>query len=149
MKAIYLILGMICLLIVGAVSVIVYAGSTVVTTAQTLIEDSVVNGKTLDERLEESYSIIHKTDSADYVKENFPDVVLVYSDYGEHGDYPEKILPFDYYYSEEADKTFSVCAINKLIFVCEGKVDGLITDEQMDSGKCVLYPNFEQNFYGR
>tara|TARA_Y100000034_G_scaffold136712_1_gene215101 strand:+ start:211 stop:855 length:645 start_codon:yes stop_codon:yes gene_type:complete len=102
-------------------------------------EPLIINGKTLDERLDEAYSNVHGVGSAQQIREDFPDIELVYTDLGVEDGFPENILPFEYFYSAEADKTFSLCAIDRTIFVCDGKIDRKVTDEQMNNpDKCAV-----------
>jgi hypothetical protein len=56
---------------------------------------------------------------------------------GEGKWYPSEILPFEYFYSKEADLTFNLCAIERTVFICKGKLEREISDEEMnDVEKC-------------
>jgi len=100
-------------------------------------QNLVINGKTLDERLAEAISNLHKPDSTDKVRSDFPDLELIFTDNDNR--YPSNILPFEYFYSVEADKTFNFCAIERTIFVCNGKLEQRITDEELnDVEKCTV-----------
>jgi hypothetical protein len=102
-----------------------------------------VNGKTVDKRIEEAYTNLHGVGSAQHIRDNFPDIEKVYVDDPASG-YPKEILPFIYYYSAEADKTFNLCAIERTVFICDGKLDSVITDDDMNSGKCRVTPVYAQ-----
>ena len=105
-------------------------------------ENRLVNGKTLEERLKEAYDDLHGFNSALRIKENFPDLELVYTDQGQPF-MPQEILPFRYYYSEEADRTFNLCEVDRSVFICKGKLDRLISDEDINSGRCVVTPIYQ------
>ncbi len=101
-----------------------------------------VNGKTVEERIQEAYDTIHTPGSAQYIRENFPDIVLVYTDPGEPF-MPQEILPFRYYYSKEADKTFNICNVELTVFICDGKLERLVTDEDINSNRCIVTPVYQ------
>ena len=104
-----------------------------------IISSSLGSREDLEERLGESYSRLHEPDSANLVRDNFPDLELVYTDNPTDSEFfPSQILPFRYYYSKEADKTFSLCATNRSVFICNGKLDRLIAKEDLDSGRCIV-----------
>jgi hypothetical protein len=93
--------------------------------------------RTSAERLSEAYENLHESKSALKVKEDFPDLEVIYTDDPlEIGHFPEKILPFRYYYSEEVDITFNLCSADRSVFICEGKLDRLITEEDIAEGRC-------------
>ena len=94
-------------------------------------QETLINGKTAQERLNEATSQLHEEGSADHIRENFPDIELLYSD--NPSDYPSDILPFDYYYSEEVDKTFNLCGVDRTVFICDGKIEETVTDEQLNT----------------
>lgn len=102
-------------------------------------EPLIINGKTLDQRLEEAYDDLHKPGSSQKIRDNFPDIKVVYTDEGD-GYGPDEIYPFRYHYSEEADITFNLCNVERTVFICEGKLSRQITDEDMDSGRCQVTP---------
>ena len=106
-------------------------------------EPQLINGKTVEERIEEAINKLHAVGSADHARENFPDTELVFTDYGEGSNYPSEIFPFEYYYSAEANRTFNLCAIHRTVFICEGKLEHVITDEEMNSEKCVVTPIYQ------
>ena len=106
-------------------------------------EPKIINGKTLEERIEEAYDNLHEAGSSDKILSDFPDVELVYTDDPEASVkkiFPPEILPFHYYYSEEADKTFNLCGVGRSVFICDGKLDREITKEDIDSGRCEITP---------
>jgi len=106
-------------------------------------EPKIINGKTLEERIEEAYDNLHEAGSSDKILSDFPDVELVYTDDPEASVkkiFPPEILPFHYYYSEEADKTFNLCGVGRSVFICDGKLDREITIEDIDSGRCEITP---------
>jgi hypothetical protein len=96
----------------------------------------------VDQRLQEAYNKLHAAGSAQQVRDNFPDIELVFTDTGEPH-YPREILPFEYYYSKEADKTFNLCAIERTVFICDGKLNRKITSEDEDSGRCIITPIYQ------
>ncbi len=105
----------------------------------TTSEEQLVNGKTAQERLDDAYQNLHDIDSALDVRSDFPDLELVYTDDGSQDPLlPEDILPFEYMYSAEVDKTFSLCAIDRSVMICDGVLDALVTDEDINSGRCVV-----------
>jgi len=108
------------------------------------VKPVLVHGKTVEERLDEAYSILHKEESGQHLRDNFPDIVVIYVDSGEDSNYPSEILPFEYFYSQEADKTFNLCAVDRTIFICDGRMEHVITDEDMDSGRCAITPIYRQ-----
>jgi hypothetical protein len=98
-----------------------------------------VNGKTLNERLEDAARNIHGVGSEQKVRDDFPDLELIYTDDGKEDGFPSEILPFDYYYSAEADKTFNFCGIKRTIFICDGRVNSKISDDDLyDPSKCTV-----------
>ena len=101
-----------------------------------------INGKTADERLDEASSQLHEEDSADHIRDNFPDIELVYSD--NPSNFDSSILPFDYYYSEEVDKTFNLCGVDRTVFICDGKITETVTDEQLET-ICEVTPIYLEN----
>lgn len=90
----------------------------------------------MDDRLEEAYDRLHTYGSGPQIREDFPDIEKVYTDHAEETSFPPDILPFQYYYSAEADRTFNICNIDFTVFICEGKLDHLITKEDIESGRC-------------
>ena len=107
------------------------------TPAPTII---LINGKTLQERLAEAYDRLHTRGSAEHIRKNFPDIGLVYTDDAVGMPFPREIIPFRYYYSLEADTTFNICAIDFTVFICKGKLDKLIRQGDIDSGRCEMTP---------
>ena len=107
-------------------------------------EPKLVNGKTVEQRLEEAYEILHQEESGQHLRDNFPDIEVIHTDSGEGSFYPAEILPFIYYYSEEANKTFNLCEVDRTIFICDGKLTHTVTEEEMDSGRCVVTPIYRQ-----
>jgi hypothetical protein len=106
-------------------------------------ESQIINGKTLAERLEEAYSNLHKKGSAQKIRDDFPDIELTFTDEGDGSN----IYPFEYYYSGEADKTFNLCAVERTVFICEGKLDRMITDEEIDNVElCDVTPIYINEF---
>ena len=88
-----------------------------------------VNGKTLEERIKDAYDNLHEPGSSDKIVNDFPDLVLVYTDDPEpsiKSIFPPEILPFRYYYSEQADRTFNLCGVGRSVFICKGKLDRAI-----------------------
>lgn len=106
------------------------------------IEPRLINGKTVEERIQEAYDTIHTPGSAQYIRKNFPDIELIYTDLGEPY-YPPEILPFRYYYSREADKTFNICNVELTVFICDGKLDRLVTEEDINSNRCIVTPIYQ------
>ena len=111
---------------------------------ETKEEPTLVNGKTTEERLNEAYTQLHQPGSSQHTLENFPDFEIVFVDEGDGSSFPDNIYPFEYHYSKEADKTFSICAIHRTVFICDGKLDHLITDEEMNSEKCTVTPIYRE-----
>jgi hypothetical protein len=106
---------------------------------------NLLNGKTIDERIADAYTNLHAIGSAAHVRENFPDIKVVFVDDGTTANYPSEILPFEYYYSGEANKTFSLCAIERTVLICDGKYEKVATDDDMDSGVCVVTTEYQQS----
>jgi hypothetical protein len=116
---------------------------------ETAAQAPLVNEKTLDERLTEAYDDLHNVNSALRVRENFPDLELVYIDEGDgNADYTDDIYPFRYYYSKETDRTFNLCNVNRSVFICEGKLARLITRDDLESGSCEVTPIYEMELLG-
>ena len=106
-------------------------------------EPKIINGKTLEERIEQAYDNLHEAGSSDKILNDFPDVELVYTDDPDSSIkqmFPPEILPFHYYYSEEADRTFNLCGVGRSVFICKGKLDRVISKEDIDSGRCEITP---------
>jgi len=106
-------------------------------------QPQLVNGKTVEERIKDAYDNLHEPGSSDTIVNDFPDLVLVYTDDPEpsiKNIFPPEILPFHYYYSEEADRTFNLCGVGRSVFICKGKLDRVITKEDIDTGKCEITP---------
>ncbi len=105
-----------------------------------------VNGKTVEERVQEASDRLHTVGSGQQIRDDFPDVQLVYTDPGDNKNYPPMILPFRYYYSQEADRTFNICNIDLTVFICTGKLDRVMTGEDASSGRCVVTPVYGQQY---
>ncbi len=99
---------------------------------------TLIDGKTLSERLAEAYQRLHTRGSAAHIRKSFPDLELVYTDHAVGMPFPREIIPFRYYYSREANTTFNICAIELTVFICKGKLDHLIRRGDVDSGRCEL-----------
>ncbi len=99
-----------------------------------------INGKLVGERLQEASDRLHTQGSGQHIRDDFPDIRLVYTDDAKETGFPQMILPFRYYYSEEADKTFNICNIDFTVFICDGKLERLISKEDIDSGRCEVTP---------
>lgn len=96
-----------------------------------------IQGKTLGERLELLIENLYMEDSGDEAKFYFPDLEAVFIDGGQHNpDFPVEILPFVYYYSEEADITIGLSNIDSTVFVCAGKIDYLL--QESEYGNCQI-----------
>ena len=109
-----------------------------------VVVPQLINGKGLEERVLEAYSNLHGENSEQQIRDDFPDIELVFSDDGVGEGYPSEILPFDYYYSAEADKTFNICAVERTIFICNGKMDRKVTTEELDDiSKCSVTPIYK------
>jgi len=108
-------------------------------------EPILVNGKTTEQRIQEAYDDLHNVGSSQNIRDNFPDIELVYTDNPSNSFYPSEILPFRYYYSKEADKTFNLCNIERTIFICDGKFDYFIDDNTLNSGVCIVTPIYQQS----
>ena len=104
----------------------------------------IVNGKTTEERVQDAYDDLHKTGSAQNIRDNFPDIEVVYTDNPINSYYPPEILPFRYYYSKEADLTFNLCNIERTVFICEGKQEAFVDDDKLNSGECIVTPIYQQ-----
>lgn len=106
----------------------------------------IINGKTLEQRLEDAYDNLHEAGSSGQILDDFPDVELIHEDSGEGSSFfPKEILPFHYYYSGEADKTFNLCGIGRSVFICDGKLDRTIAKEDIDSGRCAVTPIYMED----
>lgn len=97
--------------------------------------DGLIDGKTLSERLGILKTNLHTPGSGDEAKKLFPDFVSVYVDHNKNP-YFSMVVPFTYYYSEEADITVSICNIKMTVFICEGRIDRLIAES--DYNKCQI-----------
>lgn len=85
-------------------------------------------GEDLEQRLKTLKDNLHNENSGTEAKQLFPDLTPVYTDDGyDNPQFPKEILPFIYYYSQEADITVSICNINQTVFICPGKLERLIT----------------------
>ena len=124
-------IAIICAILIIVASALVYSYS---------ILEPVLAAKRADIKkkrdIAETYTQLHAFESGSRIKSRYPDVELVYTDDGHGVPFPETIVPFEYYYSATADKTLGICAINKSIFICEGKIDHVITQKEMLSSKC-------------
>lgn len=88
-------------------------------------------------KIEALYTDLHNVDSGIRTKENFTDLVLVYTDEGINN-FPQEIRPFKYYYSPSAGLTMAICNINRTVFICKGKLDHLLS--KSDLGNCQVTP---------
>ncbi len=104
-----------------------------------------INGKTLEQRLDDAYDNLHESGSSKKIEKDFPDVELVYTDNGENTPFPSEILPFHYYYSEEADKTFNLCGVGRSVFICDGKLERVLSREDIDSGRCEVTEEYDMD----
>ncbi|MBI4399812.1 hypothetical protein HY570_03605 [Candidatus Micrarchaeota archaeon] len=111
-------------------------------------EPKLINGKTVEERLQEASDRLHTSGSGPHIRNNFPDIELVYTDDARGKGFPQMILPFRYYYSEEANTTFNICNIELTVFICKGKLDNLITNEDLYSSRCEVTPVYTGYSYG-
>ena len=101
------------------------------------VKPALINGKTADQRIEEAYQLLHRPESGAHIRENFPDIRKIYSDPGEAG-FPTEILPFEYYYSPAANKTFNIGALDFTVFICNGELARKITAADENSGRCTV-----------
>ncbi len=101
---------------------------------------SLVNGKTVQQRLQEAYDRLHTAGSGEHIRASFPDIEKVYVDTPQGGNFPSEILPFTYYYSKEANTTFNICNIDLTVFICQGKLDRLISKTDVENKRCVATP---------
>lgn len=106
---------------------------------------STINGKTLPGRLQEAYDRLHTYGSGPQIRTDFPDIELVYSDYAEGTGFPASILPFRYYFSPEANRTFNICNIDLTVFICKGKLGRLITQSDIEDGRCEATPIYKSD----
>lgn len=95
--------------------------------------------------MQEAQDRLHTQGSGPHIRRDFPDIELVYTDSAESTWFPNQILPFRYYYSPEADRTFNICNIDLTVFICEGKLDRLITKEDIESGRCEATPIYKSD----
>ena len=103
----------------------------------------IINGKTLEESLDDAYDNLHEKGSSKKVEKDFPDAELVYTDEGKNTGFPSEILPFHYYYSEEANTTFNLCGVGRTVFICEGMLDEMLTTEHIESGRCRITEEYD------
>jgi len=103
-------------------------------------EPKIINGKTMAQRLREASDRLHTVGSAEQIRQDFPDIKLVYTDRAENTGFPAMIVPFRYYYSEETNKTFNICNIDFTVFICNGKLERIITKEDIESKRCEVTP---------
>lgn len=103
------------------------------------------NDAAMPRSLAEAYMHIHGPDSGAFIRTNFPDLKLVYTDLAPGTAFQEDVPPFNYYYSAKADKTFGICAINKSVFICNGKLDRLVGKKDIDDGTCTAVPIYLMN----
>lgn len=85
-----------------------------------------------------AYAHLHDPGSGTEIHRRFPDAKLVFTDHATGIEFSEDVPPFSYLYSKEAGKTFGVCGIDKSVFICDGKLERLITAEDIESGRCVV-----------
>jgi len=106
----------------------------------------IINGRTLEQRIQAAYDNLHDAGSSGLILDDFPDVELVFEDDGNSSTFfPAEILPFHYYYSVEADKTFNLCGVGRSVFICDGKLERTITKEDIDSGMCTVTPIYMED----
>ncbi len=94
-------------------------------------QKGLIEGKTLHERVSIINKNLHTYGSGIEAKKLFPDLEPVYVDSGEYAPFPKFILPFTYYYSEDANITINICAIDTTVFICPGKLARLISKEDL------------------
>jgi len=78
-------------------------------------------------RVETIREQLHGAGSGAQARALFPDLTLTYVDDGHGKKYPTQILPFRYYWSPSARVTIAICSIERTVFVCPYKVDGLLS----------------------
>jgi len=101
------------------------------------------NSQSLNERLRILKDYLHALNSGTEAKQLFSDFLPVYTDDGHNNpQIPKQILPFTYYYSQEADITVSICNINQTVFICPGKLDRLI--QSKDYQNCQVTKEYLQ-----
>jgi hypothetical protein len=103
-----------------------------------------VNGKTMQERLDIAYKELHEPQSSHQIVSDFPDIQFVLEDDGSTSNLPDDILPFKYYYSKEADRTFNICNVERTVFICKGKMQHVISKADIDSGNCEITPIYKE-----
>ncbi len=97
----------------------------------------------LQENIDDAYDRLHDPGSASRIQKDFPDLEIVYIDEAEGIKFfPKEILPFKYYYSPSADKTFSLCGVDRSTFICDGKLDRLLNSEDIETGRCKIAPDY-------
>ncbi len=121
--------------------VFVLLAAAIVASSPHSLQTFAVADKSLGARLALAHANLHTPDSEGQIRRDFPDIQLVYVDNPKDNPfYPKEILPFKYYYSKEADRTFNICAVHLTVFICKGKLDRKITDADVDSGRCEVTP---------
>jgi len=93
----------------------------------------IIEGKTLEERITILETNLHTPGSAEQARKMFPDLDEIFVEDGSGSSFPSNILPFKYYYSEEAGKTISICNIGYTVFICDSLVDEKIDEDEYDN----------------
>ena len=91
---------------------------------------------------------LHTRNSQDHVFDTFPDATLIHEWAGPDVFYkddgtkiPSHIFPFRHYYSAEADTTFVICNINRIVAVCPNERDDTLTLGEAED--CTIYESYD------
>lgn len=82
------------------------------------------------------------------VLRDFSDLELVYINYYGETRMPQELLPLRYYYSPDANATFTVAANNQTASICMGKLDWKITNKDVSSGRCTVNKEYREALTG-
>lgn len=96
--------------------------------------ETLVDGKTLSERLSILNTNLHTPGSGAEAKKMFPDFTKTYTDDAKWNPYFSNVAPFIYYYSPEAGITLSICNIGYTVFICNGKIESML--KEADYANC-------------
>jgi hypothetical protein len=138
----YQLVGFVLLLVTGLFFGIILNGRSQST------RGGLVEGMTLYQRMTIIKKTLHDPGSGTIVKKLLPDLEEVFIDEtAKERGFPERILPFRYYYSPEANITVNICEVDRSVFICPGR---LIHQVEIDKDRnCLVTDIYKETEQGR
>ena len=103
-----------------------------------------VGGDRVEKRLAVAFDQLNTVGSGNLLRASFPDLQYLL-EWIPAGKESRRIFPFFYYYSLEADTTFLVSNIDRIVAICDGLQNSVIVEEDLNT--CTLAEQLEKLFF--